>query len=1094
MAEAKPWEDYAPTQEAEAKPWEEYATAPKLEAKPWEDYQEKPEEEQRGKPILDSEIAEIAKKNKLPPEAYMDYLRSAVEFRGGSTETPVDFEKAMYAVGGFVGESLLFGVPQFIQKKTEDDPRIRAALDDLGALVSERKTYLRTAAEIVPGLLTGGAEVALAKGAVKAGAKALGKEIAETTLEKVVAPATAAAIGATASVAKSREGEELVSGVVGAGVGAAAPYVLTNTVKGLGWIKNRVTRDAAEQAAKEVAESPDLVKMVRDEASKESGLTEIVGDLINKQVAKPGDKAVAAAVNNVDDLIPMVGEEKILKAGQQILESMSEQTRDSITKELAQFGAPVRQMARLVQMKLDDALPQLADEIGEKAGSAREALQVVASRAGEGAEFLSRRYLDSVEKRAHGDLVNQRLVERALGSAAEVGTIRALGRYFSDYQFVFRQMDRLRGTRLEPVLNAWNEKNNAFTRHLASAAKRIGEAQKQVKEAGLTANELYNALNKPGVVQFTGAKGQAVEAYKQLFTTLREEANALGLNIAKLENYVPHFLKDHLQIAQTVRQRLGEIEQRYGINLLNYSQTEYGSAMSAGMGEAPLYRELKDGLEYLYGDKIGTPELLQDFLAQQMNPKTAGTRSFSKAAATYRRTAEEVPLLFRETDVNRLAVRWASTTLKHAYLRNEFAAVEKARDMFAQAGFRGEAENLTRWLTDNLGGTRPNTWRSATQELQNILLNMADKGGNKAQLANWLLEAGPNIFMRATAAVYPNFLGLKVASALQNMTQPFLVTAPELGAELGPRYLLRTVSKVKDVKKLWQDAEQYSAAQWNTQLQFALESGLKRSWIGEKTDATIQQYTKIAMGMYEVAEKSNRTIVVSMGRELAKDVLAGDKVATQYVQQLNIGMRREIMDAIAAKDSAQVEKLLVNNLLDKTIFQYNRGSMSEFGRTWGPIFSTFSKWPTVLVGDVIDTYERRGIGKGNLELARKYLGPLVLLAALNAAISGGRPFTQEDEQIAATIGGKQGLTSLSPLMSLKQEWGTPPVFQSGRKVMEGALTGDINKVMKGLTSMGDAYIPVIPGILRSINDVSKMTTGEETEVRSLESLLDAVTE
>jgi hypothetical protein len=356
------------------------------------------------------------------------------------------------------------------------------------------------------------------------------------------------------------------------------------------------------------------------------------------------------------------------------------------------------------------------------------------------------------------------------------------------------------------------------------------------------------------------------------------------------------------------------------------------------------------------------------------------------------------------------------------------------------------------------------------------------------------MEAGPNNFMRVTGAVYPNFLGLNVRSALQNLTQPFLVTAPELGVVLGPRYIMRTFAKTKDLRTIMQDAAQYSPAQWSTELQSVLESGLKRSWIGEVTDEGIRKYTKLAMGMYEMAEKANRTFVVSMGRELTKDVLANDKVAMQYVQKMGAGLRREVMDALAAKDSTKVEQLLINNLLDKTIFQYNTGSMSQFGRSMGPVLSTFSKWPTVLVGDVIDTYERRGAGKGSMDLARKYMGPLVLLASLNAAISGGKPFTQEDPQIAATIGGKQGLTSLSPLMSLKQGIGMPPVVQSGKKIAEGALTGDMNKVMQGLSSVGDAYIPVLPSILRTMNDVSKLTTGEETEFKNLESLFEAVSE
>lgn len=1084
IEEKEDWEQYAqPEQQVSAaEDWEQYAE-PEEEALPTE-------EQERGAPILDSEIAEVAKKYNLPPEAYTDYLRSVVEFRGGRTETPVDFEKAARQAGGFVGEAIFFGAPQFIQKKLEDDPRIRSAIDDLGELVSARKTYLQTGAELGAGLLTGATEAKLATAGIKAGAKALGREVAEETAKRAAPIATGAAIGATAGVSASREGEEVLGAAVGAGIGTALPAAFM----GIGKIRNIRTRRQAEVLAKEAAEAPDLIQKIRPEVEKQVNMTAVVDDLVRKQVEAPSATKFGNAVNDVDKLIDAVGEEKIVAAGREILGNMGEELQEKMTRQIAEFGTEPRRMARLVQMELDSALPRLADEMGEASGSAREALRSIASRAGEGADFLMKRYGDALEKKVHSELVTQRLVEKALANTAEGTVLQNLGRKISDYQFVMRQIDRMRGTRLEPLLNSWNEKYNAFTRHMASSAKQLENLQAAVKASGISQNELYNALNKPDVVKFTGPKGQVVDAYKNWFDQMREEANAMGLNIARRENYVPHFLKDQVEIAKSIRERVREIEKEYGINLTNYAQGEYEQAAARGLRESALYRELKDGLDYLYGEKIGTSEKMQEFLAQQMNPRSAGTRSYSKAAATYRRTAEDVPALLRETDVGRLGVRWASTTLKHAYLRNEFANFEKTRDMLARAGFKADAETLTNWLTDNLGGTRANTWKAMTQELQNTLLNMAQKGGSKGRLATMLLEGGTNNFLRLTGAVYPNFLGFNVRSAIQNMTQPFLVTAPELGIVLGPRYILRTMPRMANLKRMMQQAEQYRAAQWSTELQTVLESGMKRSWLGEATDKTIRQYSNVAMAMYEMAERANRAIVVDMGQELAKDVLAKDATALKFVGKLNVGTRRAVEEAIKQGNAQEVEKLLVNNLLDKTIFQYNRGSMSEFGRAMGPVLSTFAKWPTVLMGDILDTYERQGMAVGSLDLARKYIGPLVLLAGANAALSGGQPFSQEDVQTQALIGGKQGLTGLSPLMSLKQGIGMPPLVQAGKKITEGALSGDMNKVVQGVSNIGDAHIPVIPSILRTINDVTKLTTGEEAEVKNLQTLLETLAE
>ena len=112
MAEVDPLAKFAavPTESEQEDPLSKFAPI-KEQEDPLAKFAAQPKEE-RGEPIKDVEIAAIAKKHNISPEK-LEYLRSFVEFRGGYTETPVDFAKAARQVAGFASEALAYGVPQF---------------------------------------------------------------------------------------------------------------------------------------------------------------------------------------------------------------------------------------------------------------------------------------------------------------------------------------------------------------------------------------------------------------------------------------------------------------------------------------------------------------------------------------------------------------------------------------------------------------------------------------------------------------------------------------------------------------------------------------------------------------------------------------------------------------------------------------------------------------------------------------------------------------------------------------------------------------------------------------------------------------------
>lgn len=1083
--------------------------------------------------VLPSELEGIARKHGIPVKDLTSWDWSAffgapVATAGGLKGLGGELAQVSEGVVGSLSEAIGMGLPQKLAIEAQSDPKFKAALEDLRTLALYKKSGLLTAAELVGGAKTGFGLV----GAAGKGLAALGAGEKAIAAGKI---ATGAGEAALAGYAGAETDYESKAALVGLGLGG----VINSSVELFGLIKNARAQKAAELAEKEWLAKPDSTTLINQEVAKTQNAQKVVDDVIEKAVTAKSEeevKALSKQINDSKQLAQLFGQgntpEEIIASGQKVISQAADEIFESTGKEgqrriLSELKdqrlltkenvATPMGKAVIVQKYLDENLPKIVEKYGQRSEGIQSSLDYLRTRAGEGADFLKQEFKRVMQQNAANKLMAEDIISKAGVGEGDGKVLRNLAQSLVDAQFVLRGIDRRVGTRLEPLLNKMNFQYNAFTRTLAQVVKDrefVNEAGEKVtvygleslekmrKTANLSQEDLYKFLDK-GIKEIPDAnKAQVVSEYSKWFEQSRKLANEQGLNIAdftqKYGGYVPHMVIDRVDIAKRLRDTVTDLRDRFKINLLNYSAADYEQAAAAGLREDVKYRSLKDSLEYLSGQKITSPEDMNQILARQANPRTAGIRDVSRAAATYRREVEEVPALIRETDVTKLAARWASNTFKHAFLREGFAQVENTRDILSKRGFYKDAEYLSNWLTDNLGGVRSNTWRAATQDFSNVILDIRDNAKADSQLrriSEWMLDGGANTSMRLFSSVYPNFLGFNFRSAMQNLTQPILVTAPELGSK-GVEYSMRALKNCAlNPQEAIRAGGMYRAAQWNTELNAVLEANLKRSWIGKATDKTIDTYAKISMAMYEAAERANRVITVQMGKELAKDVLTGNETARQYVQKLNPGMRNAVKEALSNNDTKLVEELVINNLLDKTIFQYNRLSMSNFGRVAGPILSTFSKWPTVIAGDVIDAYARQGIGQGSKELFGRYMLPLAMLGLANMAISeDSEAFKQSDPQIQALIGGEKGLTGLSPLMSLQQGIGMPPVVSGALDFSKALLNGDVSKAGAAVANLGDAYIPLIPGVLRTMNDVTKLTTGDENEIKNLETLFGAVTE
>lgn len=1075
--------------------------------------------------ILPSEVAAIAKKHGIPVEeiSNMSSFFGAPELREtwmnsffGSPEG--DLRQRFGGDLNKISEVFLFGLPQKWFIDAQRDPKKKAALEDLRTLALDKKPGAAVVSELAANVVLGiGVAGAAGKIATKAAGKTVGK-VAETT----------AAIGesAAASYAESEQGKEKQALELGATLGTIFPLI-TETSK---YLKDAGARKLAQQVEKEVAESPDTVAILRKELESQKNGLNLVDKVIDNAVKMDENQAVEFSnlLNSVDGIQKLVGgPEQMSALSQEIMAKFAPDTQRKILSDLKDARLIKKDgtilpagNASIIQRYLDIQLSRTAEQLGETATSITEALQTLVRRSGEGADFLKTTTRNAAEKAVAEQLVAQKMLKK-LNPSDDNTVAQWLFQSIVDAQFVFREIDRKAGLRTEVALNTMNYQNNAYTRFLGYVAngrkivdkkgnvvkvvpglKQLAEAREAAK---LDFDTLYKILDNPQAYAGKLNKEQelAVKSYQDFFAYNRKKANKMGLNIQDFTQvqggYVPHMVKEPVELARRMRDSVKSIKDEFKINLLDYTKDQYLAAEKAGLFKSAAYKQMKESLGYLSGKAIKTQEEFTESLFAQINPRTAGIKRASTAAATYRRSVENVPEMIRETNVDKLASRWARDTFRHAFLRDSFAEMEKTRDILIARGFKKDAEYMTNWLTDNLGGTRPKTWRAATQEMSKWVLDVRDNAKADSQLrriADWTLETGPEVVPKIYNAVYTNFLGFNVPAAMQNMSQSILMTAPEIGVVDGQKYVARALANIaKDPKGTAAHGTKFRPAQFNTELLPFLEAGLNQGAVAAGFSKLERKYTQVAMAMYEGAERATRIIVAQMGKELAKDIIEKTATGNKFLMNLNPGMRKEVMEALASKDTAKVERLISNNLMDKTVFQYNKLSMSAFGRAAGPVLAVFSKWPTAIAGDIADVLKRKGIKEGTANLGQKYLAPYAMLAVLNYAATGGESaFEQPDTRVQGIIGGKKGLSSLSPVGTiasmLEPERGiaTPPAMVGAKRFLQGALNADVDYMARAAASMGDAYVPMLPSLLRTWNNASKIITGDEAEYRSLESI------
>jgi len=216
-----------------------------------------------------------------------------------------------------------------------------------------------------------------------------------------------------------------------------------------------------------------------------------------------------------------------------------------------------------------------------------------------------------------------------------------------------------------------------------------------------------------------------------------------------------------------------------------------------------------------------------------------------------------------------------------------------------------------------------------------------------------------------------------------------------------------------------------------------LSEGISRTPLAQKAAALAQKSSDIIMIPFELAEKVNRGLAFRMSEVFIDDLVKGSTSARKALVGMPTATRRGVESALRKGDRVAALRIASEHIINTTQYQYNRASQSQYGRTMGPLFSQFSKWPTATLGQLAESFRTKGLSGGTIDSTKKLIVPLLLLEAgdrIYLAASDEEKFSDREAKLV----GRGGLSQAAPIGNIagmvKGDFFTPPVVSLGMKM------------------------------------------------------------
>lgn len=897
---------------------------------------------------------------------------------------------AQAGLGGVAGV-LPIDIRDLYKKFGEDDPAKRKALDALMDLRVGQQSRLGDVAHLGASIVEGAATAGIA---TRAGA-ALGEAVG-------MAPKAAAWLGRALGVGESASlgalGAHDEHEAAGAVIGATLHVGLPAIVAGAGKVWGAATRKASDQLVADIAETVPVERVdaaYRAAAEAETTLSEMVTRYAGKKAPSAAQLEADLSPTQIKQLSSLYKKPQSVDADD--LGPLDTAARDAagvVAGEAAEAASVIRETQSLLGKAMG---------VGGARGSLADAIER------EGPEFTAGR-LEALRRSQY--LVDELAQAPQSGALGKMNPLRRVFKFMADARYVYDAIDNRFGTELAPALdhlsaayNASTVVTNSVLQKLKPVLRAIRGAEEETLSGASFRESVYKALDTGdfSAREYTPKQIEALGSFRKFFSEAADTAESLhelfpqlGLSPLKIhrklageaQSYIPHSPVPLPEIVSRVRSRLEQ-----------YPDGSLLKAVATGDGEATA--TLK-GLELYYGSKITSPSALRDATTKL----AAGARSEdavrSSARALFSRQGE-IPDYLLNTDVVDLATKWVGSTYRHGFMRDGLGRMSSAADGLAEAS-PVLSQYIRDHVSDLLGSRRGDdlhklgTFASWTQDQADRMRIRADAGireaTNPVTKGVWALIGGlPDAGRSMSGNVYSYYLGLRLDNVARNLSQLATMTVPSMHPKYAGDAARRAVAGYYNTgRSLFNGAAARELREAglapSTQLfeaQRELKDSLTRSGIGRGVQQATDAAAAFSMKMYETADLVSRHATLNLARDVVRDAMGSGRsreAAMAHLSNVSPGYLTAIRRAFGARDEAEVTRLYSNYLNGATQFNYNRVSMSEFGRAMGPMLSMFSKWPTAVFGELAGYADARTIGKpiaGDTgRVLWKYVAPLFL--------------------------------------------------------------------------------------------------------------------
>jgi hypothetical protein len=620
-------------------------------------------------------------------------------------------------------------------------------------------------------------------------------------------------------------------------------------------------------------------------------------------------------------------------------------------------------------------------------------------------------------------------------------------RWLADGQYIARAIDRVAGTNYTTQLNKAAEVGNKFEVAKAGLQRLALNAQKEEKKLikaldgrlGSTHEEVTQNIGrlrifisendarfltpeleglvdiKKRTIKMDTEAGQMVQntlqKWDDFFETARTMSNNSEYFIPKVEGYATRKALGVVDLVTSMRRSMQEFKGiASSVGVSDVFKMKVDDLLDAGFDEelATQIIDEVDSLGYIARTRLGIikeqlneaklGKVFKDLISSGDARLGLGT----ELGAAMQRGEANIAPRFRQLNMTDLAMTYIDNTVRNSMFSKVYRELSDSMHVIKAAGMEQAAHWMQSHLDDMIGGTK-----AGKMKISNMLQSSVDRYKvetvrlfEDTKYQDGLLQKAalyiPDLISKSRSMIYPSYLAGNVKAHLRDYGQVLLKAAPELGGWYGYKTAFKSYRSVLNLGR--DESGKFSFGLLKKNLQDAGVVGeyniTAEAVRAEKPSAgaisgLYNQISEASMTVYGMGDFVNRAVTYAMGKELAKDLAAGDQAALKALGNLGSAARSNLKaagfrEAIQEGDIEKAGDILGRWLVPKTQFYYGSVQKSQFARFLGPTFSMFTKWPTSIGSEIVDIWkENPGLYRKFKRYTDIHMAPLMILSSVD---------------------------------------------------------------------------------------------------------------